>query len=148
MNQLRRHYLLVFPFVLINLICGFLLSLKFVWIVFFTLGFLWPWVLLTPELKEKVRSPRYRFSFFRLMYWLENQIEGQLFFESKISLKFISRGLGPILFSFILSIIGGFEIFFACVLGLILGESWLFLNKKHYPKAYENKEPNLSENSL
>ncbi len=148
MKELKRHYLLVFPFLLLLLITAFLLPLKLTWIVFFTLGFLWPWGLLTPELREKVRSPRYRFSFFRLMFWLEDQIEGQMFFESKFSLKFISRILGPILFSFILSLIGGFEIFLSCLLGLILGESWLYYNKRHYPKAYENKEPSLSENSL
>jgi hypothetical protein len=148
MKDLNRHYLLVFPFILVLVLLSIFSPLKFLWVSFFTLGFLWPWVLLTPELREKVRSPRYRFSFFRLMYWLEDQIEGQLLFESKISLKFISRIFGPILFSFILSITGGFDIFLSCILGLVFAEVWLFINKRHYPKAYVNKEPSLSENSL
>ncbi|MFT6068536.1 MAG: hypothetical protein ACJAT2_002317 [Bacteriovoracaceae bacterium] len=148
MNELKRHYILVFPFIFSFFLCGLLLPLKIIWVVFFTLGFLWPWGLLTPELREKVRSPRYRFSFFRLMFWLEDQIEGQIFFETKISLKFISRVLGPLLFSLTLSLVGGIEVFLSCLLGLILGESWLYINKKFYPKAYRNKEPSLSENSL
>lgn len=148
MKDLHRHYLLVFPFFLGLVLISIFSPLKFIWVSYFTLGFLWPWVLLTPELREKVRSPRYRFSFFRLMYWLEEQIEGQLFFETKISLKFVSRIFGPILFSFILSMMAGFEIFLACLLGLVLAEVWLYINKKHYPSAYENNKPSLSENSL
>jgi hypothetical protein len=148
MKDLNRHYLLTIPFFVIFIVASILLPLKFSWFIFFTLGFLWPWVLLTPELREKVRSPRYKFSFFRLMYWLEEQIEGQLFFEAKFSLKFISRTFGPILFSLILSLIGGYEIFISCFSGVIFAEVWLFLNKKYYPKAYKNNEPSLSENSL
>lgn len=148
MKPLSRHYLLLFPMMFILIVLGFLFGLKSLWITFFALGILWPWGLLTPELKEKVKSPRYRFSFFRFMYWIEKQVDGQLFFESKFSLKIISRIAGPVIFSFLLSLIGGFEIFLSCLFGVLISEGWLYLNRKFYPEAYEKRPASLSENSL
>ena len=148
MPPLKRHYVLLFPVLVTFLLLGIAFGVKILWLAFFSLGILWPWVLTTPELKEKVRSPRYKFSFFRLMFWLEEQIEGQLFFETSFSLLFIARAVGPILFSFILSFVGGFSILLTCFIGVVIGELWLFINRRFYSEAFQKSDSNLSENSL
>lgn len=148
MAPLKRHYLLLFPILILALALGLVFGLKILWLAFFSLGFLWSWVLTTPELKEKVRSPRYKFSFFRFMFWLESQIRDQIFFETKISLSSIARIIGPIIFSFVLSIVGGFEILLVCFIGSLLGEIWLYVNRRYYLEAFQKSESNLSENSL
>ena len=148
MKPIKRHYILLFPLFCFLIFIALAFGIKTIWVSYFNLGFLWSWVLLTPELKEKVRSQKYKFSFFRFIFWFDRTVEGQLFFETRFSLKPISRVSGALLFSFLFSLLSGFGIFLATLLGVIVGEIWLFINRKHYPGAFQKNDSNLSENSL
>ncbi len=148
MDSLKRHYLLIFPMTLMFLALGIVFGASALFVSFFVLSFLWVWGILTPGLKEKVRSPKYKFSFFRFMYWVERKVEEQLIFESSFSLKFLTRDFGPIIFSFLLSFLGGFQILLASSLGVIIGETWLYANRKYYEASFQKIEESTSENSL
>lgn len=148
MDSLKRHYLLIFPMSILFLALGLAFGLKALWVSFFLLSFLWVWGLLTPGLKEKIRSPKYKFSFFRFMFWLERVVGGQLFFETSFSLKFVSRVAGPLIFGFLLSFLTGFQVLLACLIGVVVGEVWLYVNRRFYEEAFQKSESNLSENSL
>lgn len=148
MTPIKRHYILLFPLFCFFITVAFVFGVKTIWISYFNLGFLWSWVLLTPELKEKVRSQKYKFSLFRLIFWFDRKVEDQLFFETTFSLRPISRASGVLLFSFLFSLSSGFEIFLSAFVGVVVGEGWLYINKKYYPEAYQRNDSNLSENSL
>jgi len=148
MDPLKRHYLLIFPMAFMFLSLGIVFGAPAIFISFFILSFLWVWGILTPGLKEKVRSPKYKFSFFRFMYWIERKVEEQLIFEPSISLKFLTRDLGPIIFSFLLSLLGGFQILLASCLGVLVGEIWLYVNRRFYTDTFQKIEESTSENSL
>lgn len=148
MEPLKRHYLLSFPWVFLALISMIVVKGSFLIGAFITLGFLWVWTPLTPGLREKIKAPRYRVSFFRLMYWMIDLAEDQLFFASDKLVKTTSRIISGLFFAILISLVSDLKIVIWNFIGLALGEIWLVVNKKFYEDAYKKREPSLSENSL
>lgn len=84
-----------------------LLQIEFINVIFFLTAFVWHFALLTPDLKEKVMTNHHRLSFLavvvRVNYYL------QIFINTK-KIPYVSsfvRALSPVMFTFLLFILGG-----------------------------------------
>lgn len=118
--ELNRYYLKgLVPFLLLVLIVE-LIPLDIMARFFIYIGYIWPYSIETPGLKEKIQNPKYRFSFMRLVFNLDYFL-GE--FSSKLSPAHgtkIKMALAPFIYCSIMSFVVSDVAPFYCLIGSLL----------------------------
>ena len=126
-----RYYLICFANLGVWWLILALIKVEFVNLIFFLTAFVWHFALLTPGLKEKVMTNHHKFSFLAVVIRLNHYL--QIFINVKrlpYAPSFI-RALSPILFTFLLFILGGSGNIIFTILGSLAFEVAYLILKKH-----------------
>lgn len=85
--------------------------------LFWIIGFAWNLALFTPGMREKVFSPKYRFSFLKFCYSFNDFFIRKIGITDQPLILSCIRFVGPVLFLIVMSSVFGFEYKVLAVLG-------------------------------
>ena len=105
MNFYFFHFI---PF-LIHILIFYFLGVTSWYISLFILGYSWNLLFLTPGLEERVLSKKYKYSFIRLCYLVNQFISRRLRVENRPIMGILGRSLGPFFLAFIFVILLGIK---------------------------------------
>lgn len=133
-KQLRYFYLFTLPPLIIFSIIVYLFDSLQISVALFVFGYVFCLVGKTPGIDNFVSSPRYKWSFIRLCYWINKKINSK-FVNSNIWVKKIILILIPSIFILFSEIILGLGInFFYTLLGALLCEILVWSLNSNIPK--------------
>ncbi|EQC48248.1 hypothetical protein M899_3288 [Bacteriovorax sp. BSW11_IV] len=118
--ELNKYYLRgLAPFALLVLVIE-LTPMDIMARFFIYIGYIWPYSIETPGLKERIQNPKYRFSFMRLVFNLDH-------FLGEFSLKLspnhgekIKMALAPFIYCSLMSFVASDVAPFYCLIGSLL----------------------------
>ncbi|OUR93667.1 hypothetical protein A9Q84_19570 [Halobacteriovorax marinus] len=134
LNEDNRYLLnnLISLFVLTLLLWG--IDLNFSTLNFIILGFCWNFAIHAPSLRSKLDHRRYKFSFLRLIYGVDNFLAS---FSEKFFLRILLRSIPPIIISFLTYLISYEGWFVASLFGSFYFE--LVFNGKRFKLLYDRR---------
>jgi hypothetical protein len=135
-STVAKFYAISFSFVGIFWGILILCQVEFPSIIFFLTAYVWHLALVTPGLKEKVMTNNHKFSFLAVIVRMNHYL--QIFINLKkipFSTSFV-RAISPVLFTFILFVIGGTGNILFTIMGSFCFEL-VYLIIKNKTKLYE-----------
>ncbi len=131
LSDIARYYLVFLVTVVLSWGLLSILNVEFLNQIFFIMAFVWHFALMTPDLKQKVFASYHRLSFLSVVIRVDHYLHLFIKIEKIPFGSSLIRGLSPLLFTFILFVLGGNGNLLFTLLGSVLFESiYLAVYKK------------------
>lgn len=131
LSNLARYYLFSMVSFFICWTFFVLLKIEFINTLFFMTSYIWHFTLLTPGLKEKMLTKKQHYSFINMVVRTNYYLQLFIKIEKVPFRSSLIRALSPLLFTFLLMMVGGSGNVFFTLLGSFCFEwTYYLLNKK------------------